>query len=348
MLGEIDVAEVEVPSVVGDTLEVARQRIAAAGLTVEEPVTREHQKDIPKDQVYEQTKLNMRVKEGSSIKLTVSNGPELVMLENYVGKSLPSVIDELGALGIKEEQIEIVTVFDEQEKDTILKQTPNAGEEFDPETVQFTFTVSQGQETFPMPDLIGKSLDVAQDLIRAFDLKLNKKDILYAPSYLHPEGHIIKQDPYEPDEQVEKGAPISIIVSSGPPADAKEHVFNIIISPAQAGKKSEVVIKYSDARGEDIVWGKRQIDRETTIPVTVVLSPDTEASVTVTRDKQYIDTKTITYDELINGSNSSNLTIPGEGVPPTEQPVQGEVNETTDEPDKEQQQEQQQQEQQPQ
>lgn len=346
LLGVLDVAEVDVPYVVGKTETEARQMIEAAGLKVEDPVVHEHNKEIPKDQVISQSKANMRVKEGSLIQISVSDGPELEELGNYVGKSLQTAIDELGALGITEDQIVIDPVFSEEEPDTIVQQSPEPGEQYNPESVEFNFMVSKGRETVPMPNLIGKSLSEAKDLIKANELTLDDADILYEPSYLHQKDYVISQDPYKPKDQVSKGAKVSIRVSSGPPADAKEHQFNITISPAEAGKTSEVRIEYSDARGENIEWDKRQINNTQTFPVTVIVAPDTEARVTVYRDNQFIDTKTITYEELMQGSNSSTLTIPGEEVQATEEPTQAEVTES-DEPIEEEQQEQQQQQQQP-
>ncbi|MBD2871447.1 Stk1 family PASTA domain-containing Ser/Thr kinase [Paenibacillus arenilitoris] len=340
LLGKLDVAEVEVPSVVGKPEAEARQMIEAAGLKVQDPVTREHNKEIPKDQVISQTKSNMRVKEGSLIELTVSDGPELEELKDYVGKTLQSAIDELGALGITEKQITVDPVFSEKEPDTILQQTPNGGEEFNPESFEITFMVSKGRETVPMPNLIGTSLTEAKDLIKANELVLEDADILYEPSYLHQKDFVISQDPYNPNDKVAKGAKISLRVSSGPPADAKEHQFNIVISPAEAGKTSEVRIVYTDARGDDIEWGKRQITGTQTFPVTVVVAPESEASVVVYRDNQFIDRKTITYDELAQGSDSSTVTIPGDDAPPDGEQTQAEVDDSDEETDEEQQQQQ--------
>jgi len=345
LLGVLDVAEVDVPYVVGKTEAEARQMIEAKGLKVEDPIIHEHNKEVPKDQVLSQSKMNMRVKEGSLIQITVSDGPELEELGDYVGKALQTAIDELGALGITEDQIIVDPVFSEEAVDTIIQQSPKPGEQYNPESVEFNFMVSKGRETVPMPNLIGKRLDEAKDLIRANELTLDNADILYEPSYLHQKDFVISQDPYKPKDQVSKGAKVSIRVSSGPPADAKEHQFNITISPAEAGKTSEIRIVYSDARGENIEWDKRQITSTQTFPVTVIVAPDTEARVTVYRDNQFIDTKTITYEELLQGTNSSTLTIPGEGeeVQATDAPVQTEVTEGNDEPVEEEQQQQQQQ-----
>ncbi|MGO4541014.1 Stk1 family PASTA domain-containing Ser/Thr kinase [Paenibacillus sp. 2TAB19] len=347
LLGRLDVPEVKVPYVVDKSFEVAKAEIEAAGLRVQDPVTREFKKDIPKDQVFQQSKANMFVKEGSLIELWVSDGPEMEKLDNYVDKLLQDAKDALAALGVEEGQIKTDPVFSEEPEGTILKQTPEAGTDFDPEQVEITFMVSKGKEEVSMPNLIDRSLDEAKDLLKASELVLNNDDILYEPSYLHQKGYVISQGPYQPNEKVGKGEKITITVSSGSPADAKEHKFNFIISPAEAGKTSQIRIMYSDARGEDLEWDKpRQIDSTRTFAVTVVVAPDTEARVTIIRDNQFVETMTITYDEVAGGSTSSNVTIPGNEAPPSEEPTQAEVGEGNEQPKQEEQQQQEQQDQQ--
>jgi serine/threonine protein kinase/beta-lactam-binding protein with PASTA domain len=331
LLGRLDVAEVDVPYVVDLPLTEARELIEKAGLKVEEPIIRETHQDIPIDQVIEQTKANMRVKQGSLIKLTVSSGPKLEELSDYVGKSIQTAIEELKALGVTDEQITTNPVFNEQPVDTVLQQTPGAGEEFDPKQEKFTFMISKGRDTVLMPNLIGTTLAEAKELIAASELVLRDEDILYEASYVLPKGEVTDQTPFMAKEQAVKGSRVTITVSSGPPKDSKEHTFNVMISPAEAGKTSTVKITYSDARGEDMEWGTKEITSTQTYAVTVLLAPDTEASITVVRDNQFIDRKAITYAEIAAGTNSSNVTIPGNEPPPSEEPAQTEVTDTDEE-----------------
>ncbi len=331
LLGRLDVAEVEVPYVVGKQLNEARQMIEEAGLKVEEPIIRETHPDIPIDEVIDQTKTNMRVKQGSLIKLTVSDGPKQEVLPDYVGKQIQMAIDELKALGVTDNQIKTEAVFSEKDQNTILQQTPGAGENFDPTKENFVFMISKGRETVPMPNLIGETLEEAKELIKASELVLEDKDILYSPSYLHEKGRVLEQSPFAAKEPTTKGTKITITVSSGPPDDTKKHQFNVMISPAEAGKTSTVKIMYSDATGEEMEWGTRQITETQTYTVTVLVAPDTEASITVIRDDQFIDRKAITYDEIAQGTNATNLTIPGAEPPPSVEPEQTEVTVTDEE-----------------
>lgn len=339
LLTQLDPGEVEVPYVIGKTEEEARTLLTEAGLRVKEPVTREFQKDIPKGEVFEQSPTNVRVKKGRYIELSISDGPELKVLKSYVGKKLDAAKEELIALGIAEDRILVQEEHSEEDAGTILEQTPKDGEEIDPETAEVSFVVSMGRETVDMPDLTDMRLKDARSLLKSLELVLKEEDILYEPSYLHEKDHVISQDNYNPNDKVPKGSEITIRVSSGPPPDAKTYQFNIRISPAQAGKSSEVKIIYSDATGENIEGVKRTIDSTVDIPVTVILAPDTVARVTVLRDNQFMDTKEIRYDQIGSGNESPNLTIPGPGdteTPPPENPggdqeVQAEVDDSNGE-----------------
>ncbi|MGG4141957.1 Stk1 family PASTA domain-containing Ser/Thr kinase [Paenibacillus algorifonticola] len=340
LLDRLDVEEVDVPYVVGLDLEQATAKLKELGLKVQEPTIREFRDDIPINQVFEQTKRNMRVKQGSFIQLSVSDGPMLKQLGDYRGKTLQAVKDELTALGINPDtQIDAEEVFSEQEVDTVVTQQPEPGTNFDPNTVKFQFMVSKGMETIKMPNLIGKTVAEAKDMVKANGLTLSDDDILYEPSYVQAKGLVLNQDQYKPNDPVPKGTKITIRVSSGPSAEAKEHQFNVVISPAKAGKTSEVRIVYTDSRGQNIEWGRNQIQDTQTFPVTVILAPNTEAMITIYRDSQFVDTKSVTYDQLAQSSSSSTVTVPGEDeqvtTPVTEEPEVSEspAPEQTVEPD---------------
>lgn len=331
LLGKLDVQEVEVPYVVGQTEAEARRLIEEKGLKVEMPIIYEFRKDIPKDQVFDHSKQNMFVKEGSFIQLYVSKGPELKEVPSYVGQSLQEATEALGVLGVTEKQIKYSEIHSEEAPNKILEQKPVAGEMIDPEAAEFTFVVSKGRETVKMEDLVDMNLKDARSLLKSLELVLKEEDILYKPSYLHDKDRVISIDNFDAGDMVPKGSEVSISVSSGPPADTKTYQFNIKISPAIAGTSSEVRITYSDARGENLDGGTRTINHQETIPVTVMLAPDTVAIVSVERDKRFIDSKMISYDQIGSGSHTSDLTIPGEDEAFVEETVQSEIDDSHDE-----------------
>ncbi|RJX41001.1 Stk1 family PASTA domain-containing Ser/Thr kinase [Paenibacillus pinisoli] len=314
VLDKFKTEEVEVPFVVGETLDDARIKLQEAGLRVEDPVTREPSRDVPLDEVMEQSKRNMKVKVGSSIALTVSAGPEMSTIRNYVGQSIKVAKEELNALGVTEDRIRIKEENSEDEPGTILEQTPANGEQFDPEKAEISFVVSIGRETVEMIDLVDYKLSAARQWIKSMELVLEESDISYVPSYVHAKDHVVEVNNADPMDKIPKGTKIRLTVSSGIPSDAKQGSYNVTISPASLDKPSQIRIDYSDARG-DVKGETRSINGTVTIPVTLVLSPDTVATVTVYRDGHFVDTVNINYNQL---EGAPGMNIPGATPPPVE------------------------------
>jgi len=318
----IETDEVDVPYVVGMQEAAARERLAAEGLNVQEPVIYEENDEVPAGVVISQNKANMRVKAGSPIQLTVSSGPKLETMEDFVGRKFAEAQMLLEAAGVEAVRIEREDVFDEAEPGDIIEQSVAAGERYDPKTVRIKFVVSKGLETFDMPTLVGKPLDVALKELESAGLKLGPDEgIMRQPSY-KPEGEVIFQFPYMPGDPVAKGSEVTLTVSSGLPEDALRYTFNISISPAVAGRASQIRIEYSDATGEKIDWGTRRIEQTESFPVEVVLSPNTEAIVTIYRDGQFTDSFSITYEEAKAGGRGVQ-SVPGAPAVRDDQPASG-------------------------
>jgi len=317
-----EIEEVDVPYVVNKTEAEAVAELTAAGLKVEEPTVYMNKEGVPKDIVYDQTKQNERVKVGSLIKLYVSTGPKMETVIDYSGRAFKDVREELVALGVSEDRIESESEFSSEKPGTILEQSLTAGSEFDPKQAKFTFVISKGEESFRMPNLIGKTEAEAIKLIKDSGLVINEADTTREPGY-GEKGLVIKQHPYEANSQVSKGDTITLTISDGLPSDAVEYTFNFVISPAHADKTSEIRITYSDARGEKQEWGKKKIKTTTTIPVKVVLGPNDEAKVSIFRDGDFVDTFTRSYEDIKNNTETMPETIPGLDPPP-DLPVGGE------------------------
>jgi eukaryotic-like serine/threonine-protein kinase len=313
-----DMSEVDVPYVINQTEDNAKKMLEDVGLKVAVPIEYEYSDEVEAGYVYNQSKSNMKVKKGAFIKLYVSKGSELSTMSDYVGQPIANAKEDLAALGVDDSRISTAQEFSDQEPGTILSQTPAANEQFDPKTETVHFTVSKGQETVIMPQLVGKKEAEAKVLLSQKGLVLKDENIVREPSY-EPEGTVIGQFPYQEGEEAGKGAEVSITVSSGLPKDARERTLNLQISPAQAGMTSEIKITYSDATGENKEWGTRKIKDTQRFSVKVIVEPNKDASVTVIRDNQFVNTFPVTYEDQ---QAPADQTIPGQGQTQTEQPAE--------------------------
>ncbi|WP_409341069.1 Stk1 family PASTA domain-containing Ser/Thr kinase [Paenibacillus sp. MBLB4367] len=316
--------DVQIPNVEGKPLEQAQAELTDAGLIYK--INGEFNKDIAKDTVIRQSPIGMKIKEGSAITLTVSKGIEKQIMQSYVGKKWTAVKQELISAGFQESQLQTKEEFHKDEKDTIVAQTPNVNEEFDPTKAQFKFTISKGLEKKKMPDLRGKTLNEAKFLLTSMNLSLTPgaEGVVEQPSFDQPKGRVIGQHPYKPGEDVDDGAGnIVLFVSSGRPANAVTETFtlNKPFEPAVAGKASNFLIVISDATKENFEYKTLSVNKSEVVSVQVTITPDKNAVVQVTRDNTLYDTQTITYQDYLKKNSPS--PSPSPTASPSAKPVDG-------------------------
>ena len=270
VLGWFDIEEVDVPYVVNMNETDARALLEKAGLKVEDPPLYMDKEGVAKNIVYEQSKPNQRVKVGSYIKLYVSTGPKLEKTDNYVGKSYEDTVAALVALGVAKPDFQ-ERRLQRRSAGTILNR-PRSRARFRSEESRVRLHGQPRQGN--VQDAEGDRHEGRRSHCPAAVQRARHQRGRYRPrTGLQTERRGLAQYPYDPDAQVTKGAAITLTVSSGLPDDALEYTFNIVISPAEAGKSSEIRIMYTDATGEDIAWGKRTIKDTQTFPVKVFSRP---------------------------------------------------------------------------
>lgn len=206
----------------------------------------------------------------------------------------------------------------------VVKSDPAIDSEFDPETVSITLYVSKGEESVTMPDLIGKTESEAKALLEESKLVLG--DVKEESSFTVDEGKVTKTWAYEKGTSVPPGTAITIYLSTGYPPEALNYTFNVPVAPAQDGKKSKIRIEFVDARnnGEKQDWGTRTIGKSQVLSVNLVLAPNKDGSVIVTRDGVLLDTYVIPYIDAKNGT----VQEPEPPSVPTPQPTQTPIDPT--------------------
>ena len=119
-------ASLQVPALVGLTLEAARQRLSAKGLELS---STEEESDRPAGEVIGQSPdAGTTVEPGSTVELTVSSGgPETVSMPNLVGQLRRDAVQAVRDLGLTPVVVEQETTIEPQDG-RVIAQDPAGGE----------------------------------------------------------------------------------------------------------------------------------------------------------------------------------------------------------------------------
>jgi serine/threonine-protein kinase len=202
------VAQVEVPNVVGLPVEDARQTLEDLGFKVK--VTQEANEDQDEGNVFDQDpERGQRVDEGSTVQLKVSAGAEAVPVPDVVGSQVEQARLLLTAQGftVKEQQV----VDEEAPVGEVVDQSPGANQEA-PKGSEVTISVSKGPADRPVPNVVGKTVAEASNLLGQAGFTVNQTS---EPSDSVEEGRVIRTDPAA-DTVRPKGSAVTVVVSTGP------------------------------------------------------------------------------------------------------------------------------------
>lgn len=317
--GMFAVETVEVPDVVNMTLTEAQAKLTTAklGYTVEYDADSK----AAKDTVIRQNPSGMRMNVGTKVTLYVSQGVPKIKMESYIGQQLKDAKLKLEALGIEDVQITITQITTEDAPDTILKQTPLVGEEFEVEKAAITFTVSKAKETFKMPDLVGMTEAEAKAQITKLNLKIPANNgITREKSYKVAKGKVVKQFPFDKNTDVSVGSEISLIISDGLPEDAGQLTVSVPVKPTVEGKDSEFKIIVSDAQYENFEYKTEKVTKAENLDVKVIVSPDKKAVILIKEGDNLVNSITRTYQDYLDQKNGK--VSPNPSVSPSASPKQ--------------------------
>lgn len=200
---------IQVPDLVGITLDEAKEKIKETKLKIEVEEERydlevEEGKIISQNPPYQES---YSIKENSTIKLTISKGQELVVVPKVIGKLQDDATKELKDLGFV---VQFEEAFnDEVEKGYVVKQDVAENEEILAGST-ITLTVSSGIEQIEVPNLIGKNESDAKYAIEQAKLKWKMTSKTNDPS--KPNG-VVTDQTITAGSVVDKNTEISITVN---------------------------------------------------------------------------------------------------------------------------------------
>ncbi|HGF1449050.1 TPA: Stk1 family PASTA domain-containing Ser/Thr kinase [Streptococcus suis] len=263
-------ATVQVPDVTGQTLEVAKEKIETAGLLVGN-VTSEASTEIPEGSVIRTNPAAKSSKrEGSTVDIVVAV-EEAINIPDLVGKDAETAQAELENLGFE-------VVLKEDYSDTVsagkvIKTSPNANTSHQKGTT-VTVTVSKGVEPVEVPDVTGKSLSEATQMLKSAGLIVGTTTEEFSDQV--ESGYVISSDPVA-TTTLEKGTAVNLVVSKGQAAVMPD--FGVLqVSYAEARRQLQ-------ALGVDVTTIEKFVDNaytSTTGDLVVGQSPGAGESITGT------------------------------------------------------------------
>jgi eukaryotic-like serine/threonine-protein kinase len=202
------VEQVTVPGVVGQDVNVATGALEAAGFEVKTEFANDP--TAPPNQVTKQDpEAGVDADAGSTVTLTVSQGPEPVTVPDVVGMAQTEAQTVLTQAGF------VVNVVpqenDDVPEDTVISQDPAANQQVPPQST-ITIAVSSGSGKVAVPNVVGQTQGAAQAALSSAGFAT--VNVQQQSSGDVPNGTVISVDP-PAGTQVPPNQAITLVVSSG-------------------------------------------------------------------------------------------------------------------------------------
>jgi serine/threonine-protein kinase len=211
------------------------------------------------------------VRTSSHVVVTVSQGPKLFEVPDLAKMTRDEATAAITKAGLKVGTVAEAWSEDVPEGAVVSQQTPTSPPLRSGSAVDFT--VSKGREPVPVPPVVGKAQQAAQDAVKGAGLAVGS--VSNQPSDTVPSGAVISQSPAS--GTLFHGDKVSLVVSSGPPVVDVPNVVNSPLEQAQsalqaAGLQVQVNKVFGGllgiVRAQDPPGG--QVRKGSTVTITVV------------------------------------------------------------------------------
>lgn len=269
------------------------------GLRVE--ITRTHSDSVERDHIMRQIPVaGNTVKEGSTVRLTVSDGKRPVSMPNVIGLSMTQAESILAAF-----EPEYKHEYNEEEAPGIIfDQTPGPQDSVIPGETEVIIWVSKGKETVEIPEIRGKTEAEAKGMLERLNIAV--ADTTYEYHERYGEGIVYDTWPHRVGSEISVGDQLRLFVSKG--LKYKEINRQINVSVPERKKEDDdddeepqpepvkVRIVVNDVNGEQTVINE-SISEAKSYTVTVKVSRERGATITVFRDDERYHTETVQFGD---------------------------------------------------
>ncbi|KIL47669.1 Stk1 family PASTA domain-containing Ser/Thr kinase [Jeotgalibacillus campisalis] len=245
-LGVFGPARVEVPNIVGESLNEGEEILEEAGLRLGE-IEYQPSEEIPADEIIRSSpKATRTVEEGEEINVTISSGKMEVEMDDYTGKIYEDIRESIEEMDF--EEIIFEEEYDSSPKGTIIDQNPGEGNRMIPSETELQLTISLGEETAVVENLIGKSPQEVDEFESRTGLVVNTTREEYSSE--QAEGAVISQDPSE-GTSLPVGSSINVVVSLGEEPLPPKEIFVPLTIEYEAVEESEEPEEPDPEEGEE-------------------------------------------------------------------------------------------------
>ncbi|MHB9145421.1 MAG: Stk1 family PASTA domain-containing Ser/Thr kinase [Symbiobacteriia bacterium] len=235
---------VVVPNVVGLQQVEAQNRLRESKLTYDVVATPPDPSHPAGEVIQQDPVATTMVKQGRKVLLSVSRGPEQLVMPDVVGKTLQDAQTVLANAGFSVGRTE---THDDptRPENTVISQSlaPN---KLYPGNTPVDLVISSGKAAVVTPSLVGQDLTQAQATLDRIKLKVGKVTPVTDPTF--GPGQVVKQDPL-PNTSVTEGSSVDLWINQ--PNNARQATLQFVVPapspPAPGPVLVEVVV--ADSRG---------------------------------------------------------------------------------------------------
>ncbi len=295
--------EVQIPDLSNLTLEQAKEKGTELKIKIEVEEEKYHL-EIPEGQIIDQDPKyqdNYKIKEGSTIKVIVSKGQEIVSMPKVVGQTKDEAMKLLKETGL---EVEVKEEYnDDIEIGYITKQEIEEGEEI-PAGTKVVIYASMGIEQVQVPDLSGKTESEAKTAIT--NAKLKWKSTEKTSDSSKPNGVVVNQS-ISSGSMVDKNTEITITVNEFD--EIKTATISVNVKSLLGGK-----IEYEDEEKTKVKNVKLTIKVGGDTVYNETVSP-TATDITTTKSDKGNKEVTVYIDDIwkatkqLNFNTQSSITI---------------------------------------
>ena len=202
--------DVELPNLVGKTLEEANAEIEGTDIKLEQ--TEEFNADVEEGKIISQDPPYVEgytVKENSTINIVISKGTEKAIVENVKGKTYEEAAQILDNANLKVERVDQTSQT--VEAGIVIDQDPEEDEEINAgDTVTLYVSSGTGIKQVEVENLVGKTEEEATSILTKAGLKVN---VGYKEDSSKATDIVLSQDPAA-GETVDEGTTVTIVVNT--------------------------------------------------------------------------------------------------------------------------------------